>query len=108
MKESSCLLPDVLCLASSTCGLHYFLPPARLHADDTNNRSLVIKERVWEGWETSPAAGAGLCTLTGKKEDGYVWCLAGCGAQRGRVEQALRRKLLNVSQLGNGMGLSTP
>lgn len=45
VRESSCLLPDVLCLGSYTCGLHYFLPPARRHADDMNNRSPTIKLR---------------------------------------------------------------
>lgn len=103
MRESSCLLPDVLCLASYTCGLHYSLPPARLHADDMNNRSPAIKARVWEGWETSPAADADLCTLTEKTAARWLSMLPGWGGLMGgggAKEQAAERKLLNVSQLG--------
>lgn len=98
MRESSCLLPDVLCLASYTCGLHYSLPPACLHADDMNNRSLAIKARVWEGWQTSPAADADLCTLTEKAAARWLTCaawLGGVGAYRergaGSWEETLKR-----------------
>lgn len=106
MRESSCLLPDVLCLASYTCGLHYSLPPARLHADDMNNRSLAIKARVREGWETSPSADADLCTLTEKTAARWLSMLPGwVGGLTGEAGgQAAERKLLNVSQLGRERG----
>lgn len=68
MRESSCLLPDVLCLGSCTCGVHYSLPPACLHADDRNNRSPAIKAKVWERWQTSAAADANLFTSMAKKQ----------------------------------------
>lgn len=106
MRESSCLLPDVLCLASYTCGPHYSLPPARLHADDMNNRSLAIKARSVGGMTDVPGRWCRPLHLDWKNSSQMVKCAAwlGGGACGERGEQAAERKLLNVSQLGREMG----
>ena len=64
-------------------------PPARLHADDMNNRSPAIKARVWEGWQTSLATDADLCTLTEKNSSQMVKCAAWLGGGGGGLGEGM-------------------
>lgn len=103
MRASSCLLPDVLRLASYTCGLHYPLPPERLHADCMNNRGAAIKST--RQMRDVPGRWCRPLHLHWKKKKWNssqmvkyaAWLGGGLGGQ------AAERKLLNVSQLGRKM-----